>query len=255
MCFDHDSRPPIPSIAGGAVDGSRVDIASVDGTAILAYRARAEHPSGAAMLILPDVRGLHTYYEELALRFAESGIDALAIDYFGRTATTPDRGPDFPFRDHVAQTEYPQLLADMDAAVRWLRDEAAARAVFSVGFCFGGRLSFLGATRPELSLAGVIGFYGWPVGDFRAAMPAPADVAGEMRCPVLAIFGEQDDGIPANARHAFGDALADADVEHELVTYPGAPHSFFDRKAEEFATESADAWARVRDFVARLRPA
>jgi len=91
MCFDHDSRPPIPPIAGGAVDGSKIELVSEDGTPFFAYEARAAKPTGAAMLILPDVRGCHPYYEELALRFAEAGIDALALDYFGRTATTTDR--------------------------------------------------------------------------------------------------------------------------------------------------------------------
>ncbi|HWH37319.1 MAG TPA: dienelactone hydrolase family protein [Candidatus Limnocylindrales bacterium] len=255
MCFDHDSRPPLPPIAGGAVEGRRVDLVADDNVPFLGFLARADQPTGAGVIILPDVRGLHGYYEELALRFAEAGVDALAVDYFGRTTRSSDRGPDFPFRDHIAQTTYPGLLDDLSGAAHRLRDEAAPRALFTIGFCFGGRLSFLCATRPELELAGVIGFYGWPVGDFRAGMPAPAEVAPRMRVPVLAIFGEADDGIPAQHRAAFEAALAGSGVEHELATYAGAPHSFFDRKAEEFADDSADAWRRVLEFVARLTPA
>jgi carboxymethylenebutenolidase len=254
MCFDHDSRPPIPPIAGGAVDGRQVQVRADGDASFTAFLARAAQPTGAGMLVLPDVRGLHRYYEELALRFAEAGIDALAIDYFGRTTRSSDRGPDFPFRDHLAQTTYANLLDDLSGAAHRLRDEAAPRALFAVGFCYGGRLSLLTATRPELSLAGVIAFYGWPVGEFKAGMPAPADVGARMKVPVLALFGEADDGIPAEARAEFETALVAAGVEHEVVTYPGAPHSFFDRKAEEFADASADAWRRVRDFVARLTP-
>lgn len=254
MCFDHDSRPPIAPIAGAAVAGERVDLLADDGNPFFGFLARAEQPSGAGMLILPDVRGLHRYYEELALRFAEAGIDALAIDYFGRTARTPDRGPDFPFREHVDQTNYSGLLDDLSGAASHLRSGARPRAVFSIGFCFGGRLSYLCATRPELNLTGVISFYGWPVGPFRASMPAPADVAGRMRVPVLSIFGETDEGIPLEARDQLEAALAAGEGGHESVTYTGAPHGFFDRKAEDFADESEDAWQRVLDFVARHTP-
>jgi carboxymethylenebutenolidase len=207
------------------------------------------------MLILPDVRGLHRYYEELALRFAEAGIDALAIDYFGRTAPTTDRGADFDFMPHVGQTRYATLLDDMSAGAAELRRRRGdLRALFTVGFCYGGRLAFLSATRPELGLAGVIGFYGVPVGAGRAEMPAPADVAGEMRCPVLGLFGGDDPSIPAESVADFERALRDGNAEHELVTYPGAPHSFFDRKAEQFADASADAWRRVLEFVRQLTP-
>src|SRR5437870_774137 len=85
MCFEPDSHPPIAPIAGGALDSTRQTLTSADGTRFAAFRTRTAHPSGAGILILPDVRGLHRYYEELALRFAEAGIDALAIDYFGRS--------------------------------------------------------------------------------------------------------------------------------------------------------------------------
>ncbi len=55
-------------------------------------------------MVLPDVRGLHPFYEELALRFAEAGVDAIAIDYFGRTAGVGKRGADFEYMPHVGQT-------------------------------------------------------------------------------------------------------------------------------------------------------
>lgn len=254
MCFDHDSRPPIRPIAGAAVDGQRIDLVADDGNPFFGFLARSAQPSGAGILVLPDVRGLHRYYEELALRFAEAGIDALAIDYFGRTTRASDRGQDFAFGEHVDQTSYPGLLDDLSGAASQLRSAVEPRAVFSIGFCFGGRLSYLCATRPELNLAGVISFYGWPVGPFRANMPAPAEVAGRMRVPVLSIFGEADTGIPAKARDELEAALADGKVEHESVTYSGAPHGFFDRKAADFADESEDAWRRVLEFVARHTP-
>ncbi len=95
MCFDHDSRPPIEPIEGGALDAGGIELVSADGTRFAAYLARAAEPSGAGIVILPDVRGLHAYYRELALRFAERGVDAIAVDYFARTAGIGDRGPGF----------------------------------------------------------------------------------------------------------------------------------------------------------------
>src|SRR6478736_7779627 len=122
MCFDLDSRPPIVPIAGGALDGTSLILAGADGNRFLAFRARASEPTGAGIVILPDVRGLHPYYEELALRFAEAGVDTVAIDYFGRTAglDTP-RDDSFDYQPHVGQTTWPGIAADIKAAAAGIR--------------------------------------------------------------------------------------------------------------------------------------
>ncbi len=120
--------------------------------------------------------------------------------------------------------------------------------MFVIGFCFGGRLAFVSSTL-GLGLAGVIGFYG-VLAAARQEIPIPIEVAGQMASPVLGLFGGADTAIPADTIAAFDTALGDAGVIHDLVTYPGAPHSFFDRKADTYATESADAWRRVLAFVA-----
>jgi carboxymethylenebutenolidase len=253
MCFDADSRPPIAPIAGGSIDAGRLLLASEDGTAFDAFRALATAPTGAGILILPDVRGLHAYYEELALRFAEHGVDALAIDYFARTAGIGQRGADFDYAPHVPQTRWETLAADIragTAALRTIRGEGIGpRQVFTTGFCMGGRLTLLSGTL-GLGLAGVIAFYGWPVGPSKNGTPAPADVAASIASPVLSIYGEADEGISAEVRETFDRALEAAGVEHRTLTYPGAPHSFFDRKAEAFADASADAWSEVLGFIA-----
>jgi carboxymethylenebutenolidase len=236
-------------MAGAAVDGERITLTASDGNRFVAYRARAPQPGQARMLVLPDVRGLFTFYEELALRFAEAGIDSLAIDWFGRTAGIGARDAGFEYRPHVDQTTWAGLSADIAAGVAELRsgDHHDAR-VFVVGFCFGGRLAFDAATL-GLGLAGVIGFYGVPSGP-RLDIPAPVEVAGAMECPVLGLFGGADRAIPSTMIAAFKEALTAAAVDHELVTYRGAPHSFFDRKAAEFGEASEDAWRRILDFVA-----
>jgi carboxymethylenebutenolidase len=250
MCFDHDSRPPVAPLAGAGIDGREVELRSGDGTPFAGFAALAAEPTDAAMLVLPDVRGLHGYYRELALRFAEAGIDALAIDYFGRTAGVGTREEGFAYQEHVPRTTWEALRADAQAGAQWLRDERGTPALFSVGFCFGGRLSFLLGTVREIAMSGVIGFYGWPVGPSRHNdTPAPADVARSCACPVLALFGGADAGIPPEQVAAFDRALDEAGVTNDVVTYEGAPHSFFDRKQAEYAGDSADAWRRVLEFV------
>ena len=256
MCHDLDSRPPIPPLAGAAVDGKRIELEAADGARFMAFDAQAAvSPTRAGMVILPDVRGLHRFYEELALRFAERGLDAVAIDYFGRTARSADRGDGFEAMPHVEQTQFETLMLDAAAGVEHLRSRGTAH-VFSIGFCFGGRLAFASGARPELALSGVIGFYGPPTGPGRAGTPAPLDLAraGGFRAPVLGLFGGADKGIPEESIEGFRDALTDAGVENELVIYPGAPHSFFDRKAADFAEAAADAWVKVQKFVERHPP-
>jgi carboxymethylenebutenolidase len=249
MCVDHDSHPPIPPIAGAAVDGTLVELTASDGNRFAAYRADAETQSGAGMIVVPDVRGLASFYEELALRFAAAGIDAIAIDYYGRTAGAKRRDAGFDIAAHVGRVTWAGLRADAIAAADHLRQERAVRSIFSVGFCIGGRISFLLATVPGLDASGVVGFYGFPVGPSRNDTPAPADVAASMQSPVLGIFGGDDQEVPRERVDAFRSALKGAGVEHEIIVVPGAPHSFFDRKQEAFATASAEAWDAIRAFV------
>lgn len=250
MCHDTDGRPPITPIAGGALDAGSITLTSADGTPFRAFRARPADPTHVAVLILPDVRGLHPFYEELAQRFAEHGFDALAIDWFGRTAGVESRDAEFEFMPHVDQTTWEGLQADIRGAASALRDELGddLQAVFTVGFCFGGRASFLSATL-GLDLAGVIGFYGSLAEKGRAGMPAPASVAERMASPVLGLFGGADPGIPASDVEAFDRALEQAGVEHQIITYPGAPHAFFDRKAAEFRKAAESAWDEVLTFL------
>jgi carboxymethylenebutenolidase len=253
MCVDNDSRPPITPIAGGSAGGRDLELTSADGTRFMAYAARAARPTGAGMLVIPDVRGLHQYYKDLTDRFAEVGVDAVALDFFARTADTEDRGEKFEFMPHVGRTTPETLQADFAAAVAYLRSSEGGqvRSLFSVGFCFGGALSYLQAAS-GLGYAGVIGFYGWPLGLKRwPDRPKPIDAASRYTCPVQSIFGGADDGIPQADVDQFDAALSKAGVKHDMTVYPGAPHSFFDRKFTEFADASADAWKKVQAFVSQ----
>ena len=140
------------------------------------------------------------------------------------------------------------MQADARAAVEELRRRGAG-AIFSVGFCFGGRASWLAAASGH-GLAGAIGFYGSPTRE--RGGPSAVARAREMACPILALQAGDDANITADDNAAFDVALAAAGVEHEIVTYDGAPHSFFDRKQEEYQEASDDAWRRVLGFVDRL---
>jgi len=250
MCFDQDAKPPITPITGASYSTESMILIAEDGTEFMAYAARAGVPGSPAIVVMPDVRGLYPFYEELADRFAELGYDSIAIDYFGRTAGTEPRDGEFDFWPHVEQTTHAGLKADVGAAVAALRDSDAnkSRPVFTVGFCFGGSSSWLQAAAGH-GLKGVIGFYGRPT-SARGDVPAPASMVAEFACPVLGLLGGDDASIPPEDVAAFEAALTGAGVSHILHTYPGAPHSFFDRKAEEFADESADAWTRVLAFIA-----
>lgn len=251
MCFDLDSTPPIPEISGAAVSHDDVVLEAEDGTRFAAFAATPEEPPRAGVVILPDVRGLYRFYEELALRFAERGYAAVAIDYFGRTAGAAKRTDDFEYMPHVEQTTQAGIQADAGAAAAYLRSPGGGGVgtVFAVGFCFGGRNSWLAAASGH-GLAGAIGFYGRP-GPGRDGSPGPTQRAREIAAPILALMGGDDPAIPVADVDAFDEALDEAGVQHEVVVYAGAPHSFFDRKHEEFAADSEDAWQRVLAFLER----
>jgi carboxymethylenebutenolidase len=256
MCFAFDARPPDlpadlarPRIAGGA-GAELLELTSADGTAFSAALAQAPEASGRAVVILPDVRGLYPFYSELAERFAQAGHHAIALDYFGRTAGLGPRDEAFDSMPHVRQTQPATVQADAAAALAALRERTGATAACTVGFCFGGTQSFLATTSPALDLDGAVGFYGG-LNPERWGDEGPIARAGDMHGPLLGLYGGADEGIPPDQIDAFEQGLAAAGVDHEIVVYPGAPHSFFDRRFEEHAEACGDAWRRVLGFLQR----
>jgi carboxymethylenebutenolidase len=242
MCYTDDARPPLPPISGAAADQGDLVLTSSDGTKFAGYFARAEKPTGAGMVVMPDVRGLHQFYKELAQRFAEAGIDAVAIDYFGRTAGLGDRSDGFEYMPHVEKTTQENIAADVAVAVAYLRtkDGGAVKSVFTVGFCFGGSSSWnMSALQPELN--GVIGFYGRPV---RVEPYVP-----RMKKPLLLLIAGADAATSREASVEFDHKLTDAKVPHEMHIYEGAPHSFFDRTFDQWKDACDDSWRRMLAFV------
>ncbi len=246
MCFELDSTPPIPAIRGAAVSHEDLELEASDGNRFAAFLAVPEEQADVGVVILPDVRGLYRFYEELALRFAERGMAAIAFDFFGRTAGAAKRGDDFDYMEHVQQTTPAGVQADVGAAVERIRS-LGVDTIFTVGFCFGGRNSWLAAASGH-GLAGAVGFYGRP-GVSREGNPGAIQLAGQITAPILALQAGDDQNITAEDNAALDQALTAAGVEHEVITYDGAPHSFFDRKQEDFADASEDAWSRVLSFI------
>jgi len=115
MCFQPDSVPPVPAVSGASVDTRRITLTAGDGTQFTAFEAVGVG-SGPSVLVLPDVRGLYGFYEELAVRFAERGMHALAIDYFGRTAGLGHRDDEFDYMPHV-RNELPALAIVMTNSI------------------------------------------------------------------------------------------------------------------------------------------
>ena len=247
MCFDTDALPPDPARTGMLEASERTTLTADDGNRFAATIARTREPASAGIAILPDVRGLHRYYERLAEHLADAGVHAVAIDPYGRTAGAEHREDGFDYRS----TEPPPATrGSARTCARPPRPSGAlgATAVVSMGFCFGGRASLMQASQE--SVDGVIAFYGPPAGregDQRSAIEEARE--GLVRVPVLGLYGGADRGIPQDDVDAYDQALEAAGIEHRIVVYPGAPHSFFDRTMTEHAEACRDAWARVLGFV------
>jgi carboxymethylenebutenolidase len=196
------------------------------------------------MVILPDVRGLHPFYQELALRFAEAGFHTVAIDYFGRTAGIGSRGEDFPFREHLEKVDQANVAQDVAAAITVLKQRPEVQSVFTVGFCFGGSNSWAQSAAGH-DLAGCLGFYGQPA--------RVADRVALMRAPLLMLAAGAD-FTPVEVVEEFAEHARTSGVEVDLEVFPGAPHSFFDRTFAEHRDACDLAWRRMLDFVEAHTP-
>jgi carboxymethylenebutenolidase len=196
------------------------------------------------VLLLPDIRGLHPYYVALAERFAEAGLAAVAVDYFGRTAGlagaddgTGTRGADFDWQQHIPQTTAAGIDADLAAALEYLRGRTRPDLpVLTVGFCFGGSHSWR-QSGGDLDLAGCVGFYGRPAMVGNAAQRAHR--------PTLMLIAGADAATPVADQLALAETMRGAGADVETAVYDGAPHSFFDRAFDEWAEACADAWRRI----------
>ena len=245
MCHDPDSRPPAPPRSGDVAERGTLTLTSTDGTGVAAAYAAPAGEAGVGVVLLPDIRGLHPYYVALAERFAQAGLPALAVDWFGRTAELPRtgaRGQDFDWRTHIPQVTASGVDADVTAAVAYLRERTRPDLpVVTVGFCLGGSHSWrLAGGGPDL--AACVGFYGRPelTGDAPAVRPTLMVVAGA------------DAATPVEDQLALAERLRVGGAPVETAVYDGAPHSFFDRAHSDWAEACADVWRRVLALTDRV---
>ena len=243
MCFTSEQHPPQPPRSSEVGEHGPLELTAADGNRFSAYRAVPVAPRGASLVLLPDIRGMHAFYTDLALCFAQTGIDTVALDPYGRTAGLGARGDDFDYKPHAAALTPPGVLADARAAVERLH-QRSDNPVFTLGFCMFGAQSWrLAAT--DLHLAGAIGFYGRP--------SAVEDVVGDLTAPLLILAAGDDQATSQQENEAFVSSLDAAGKVHDYVAYEGAPHSFFDRGFEQWQPECTDAWLRILGFIDRNR--
>lgn len=245
MCHTDDSRAPEPPRRGPVGKHGELELRSADGNRFRAYSATTADRVRAGVVILPDVRGLHPYYEDLAQRFAEAGFQSIAIDYYGRSAGTGKRDDSFDWKAHLEKLNPEGIASDVRAAVERIRsDTNASLPIFTVGFCFGGANSWRQSGEDQ-GVSGCIGFYGGrPMERAGAAIP-------RMTAPLLMLLAGDDKGTPPAEFEEFASRVRARGLEVESHTYPGAPHSYFDRSFAEHREACQDSWRRILDFTDR----
>ncbi|GAA3853072.1 dienelactone hydrolase family protein [Saccharothrix violaceirubra] len=223
-------------------DAGEFRLVSADGARVLAYRAVPRRPTGAGVVVLPDVRGAHEFYRGLARRFAGQGIAALVVDHWARLAWNDDRSDDFDGLSYVSRLDWAAARDDIRAGVDLLLSGSLGpvSTVFALGFSLGGAMA-LGQAALEPRLRGAIGCYARPA-ECRELIP-------RMSGPLLVIGAGDDFFTTVEDNLAFDRELTLAGVEHEFHLYPDAPHSFVDGAIPEQADNAADAWQRVVAFV------
>jgi carboxymethylenebutenolidase len=174
------------------------------------------------------------------------------MDYFGRSAGLTARDDSFDWQPNVGAMTWPTFTDDVRASVAHL-NSISAQPIFTVGFCMGGGLSIYSSMEP-LGLTGVIGFYAGMrrVWGEHGALP---EAAAQARIPVLGLFGGGDQGIPVEQVKALDEALDQSGVSHSIHIYEGAPHSFFDRRFDDWKEACDDAWKRIFEFIEANTPA
>jgi carboxymethylenebutenolidase len=244
MCYSIDARPPLPPIMGGSSDENDLVLKTRDGKQVSAFAVRAAKPTGAGVVIIPDPRGVAPFYRELTRRFAQTGIDTVAIDYLTRHGVLSPRPDNFDFMAAIQQARSsPEGIdADVAAGVEYLRssDGGSVASLFTVGFCFGGSNSWRQSAK-QPGLAGAIGFYGRP-GLVQDDIP-------QMKAPLLLLVAGADQATTPEDNAAFDRELAQAKVPHKTIVYPGAPHSFFDRSFDQHQAACDDAWKQMLAFI------
>ena len=224
------------------------EVLAVDGSDMRCYLAAPDAGPAPGVVVCMHAPGVDDFIRTIVDRLAAAGFGAIAPDLYHRQ-TQPEESP----LARMAKLRDDEILRDLDAATAHLRglDAISADRTGVVGFCMGGRLSYLDAAHDAQLRAAVV-FYGGnimvPWGDG----PAPFELTERIGCPLLGLFGEED-GNPSP------DDVAKLDAElerlgraHEFVSYAGAGHAFMNEARPSFrADAAADAWSRCVAWLRR----
>jgi carboxymethylenebutenolidase len=235
------------------LEAGEVSVPLAEGS-LPAYRAR---PAGDGrfpiVLVVHEIFGVHEHIRDVCRRLAKLGYLALAPDLFARRGDVVGMSDvQQILRDVVAKTPDREVLADLDAtaafAAESLRGDAARLGI--TGFCWGGRVTWLYAAHAR-RLRAAVAWYGRLSGVSSDAAPRhPLDVAGELRAPVLGLYGGADAGIPLADVEKMRAACAAAGRTCEIVVYPDAPHAFFADYRPSYRAEAArDGWTRMLEWL------
>ena len=233
------------------IPGTDVIVETADGPMRL-YEAKPPGETRGAIVVVQEAFGVNPHIEDVTRRAAAAGYHAIAPDLFHRSGpgAVVEYGKFEKVMEHFGNLgSDAAILTDIDAALQHLRAAGYGDAQIGiVGFCFGGRVSFLVALRRALGAA--VGFYGGGLVNARfPQFPALVDEVASLQTPWLGLFGDQDASIPVADVETLRTALAAAPVDTEIVRYPEAGHGFHcDRRDDYRPDDAADAWRRALDW-------
>ncbi len=251
----------LPTLSQAAIstDSEGLEVGTVqlniDGQAVPVYRAQ---PKGASklpvVLLVSEIFGIHHYIADIARRYAKLGYLVLAPDLFVRQgdATQYESIPEL-MKAIIAKVPDAQVMRDLDACVAWAGEHGGDLSRMAVtGYCWGGRITWMYAAHNPKLKAGAA-WYGRLVQDKNALQPQhPVDIAGELRVPVLGLYGGKDSGISLASVEQMKAGLAKGNSGSEIVVYPDAGHGFHaDYRPSYVEADAQDGWKRCLDWFRR----
>jgi carboxymethylenebutenolidase len=219
-----------------------------------AYVSRPENAKGSLpiIIVVSEIFGVHEHIADITRRFAKLGYLAIAPEKFIRAGDPNSYGTVAEIQKNiVAKTPDPQVLNDLQAALVWAgKNGGDLKRVGVTGFCWGGRITWLAATLPQVR-AGVA-WYGRLIGDKTEGNPRhPVDIAADLKAPVLGLYGGADTGISLESVEQMRTALAQAAPKNPaakasmIEVYPDAPHAFHaDYRASYREGPAKDGWEK-----------
>jgi len=238
-------------MSDSSISTQDVTVDTADGPMRL-YEAKPPGEARGALVVVQEAFGVNPHIEDVTRRAAAAGYHAVAPDFFHRSG--PGSVVEYGKFEQVmeffrALGSDDAILIDVDAALTHLRAAGHADTrVGAVGFCFGGRVSFLIALRRALGAS--VGFYGGGIVTGRfPQFPALAGEIGSLQTPWLGLFGDQDASIPVEDVEQLRAALKNAKVDTDIVRYADAGHGFHcDQRPDYRPEDAADAWRRALDW-------